>query len=159
MKLKQENVEASNSKSLRVPIVDPTIFKPRKDCVDMKKKYNDSEGWQCFADVYKNPFWKQELAKKQKGICPVCGELFTQDEILQGCSIHHLSYDAECKFCSDKISVPYITSNPDKPSIVKVPNCAVCKYGKTDCYNTCKNALSLMHRECHMYLVHEKDKH
>lgn len=145
----------STSKSPRIPIVDPQIFQPRESCSDMKKRFNASQGWKAFADIYLNGlFWKPILHEKQKGICPVCGDALTKDDVLYGSSIHHLSYKLECSQ-KNSILVPYVGSSPDKVSLKTVPNCAVCKYKTPNAFLVCKNSLALFHRECHC-IVHDK---
>lgn len=138
------------SKSHRMPIVDPDVFQPKYCCNDMKVKYH-SKAWCMFADLhYHSGYWKPILEAKQKGICPVCGEMLRDSH--EKTSMHHLSYDMCCEGCKvkDMIKVPYCPSDdPDKVSYKMVPNCAVCKYKTPDLHAACESKLALFHRTCH----------
>ena len=88
---------------------------------EMKKKYNNSLAWKCYASrLTKNPFLREYLYKKYNGRCQFCGK-----PLKNNYQIHHVSYDKECLHPNSIVEVPHPT--PKRPNATrKVPDCANC---------------------------------
>lgn len=82
--------------------------------------HGKSQEWRNYAQrITKNPFVKEYLFKKYKGICPYCGLKLNQNFVL-----HHRVYDRECVTAATiRVSRP-TEKRPNKTA--KVPNCESC---------------------------------
>lgn len=86
---------------------------------DMKQKHDNNRKWRNYISAHKNPFVKDYLMSKYKGICQYCGLPIKKN--LQFC---HKTYDKEC-ITDNTIKVKHSTKyHPNGTR--NVPDCENC---------------------------------